>query len=322
MKTPHSLAALALVAASIATASAQIANLSYRSYVGTGAAESTLSFSISGTGTEQVLIRAIGPSLTSQGLSSGAVLADPAIQLFSGSTLIAANDNWGDNANASQLTTAFSQVGAQPLANTDTASAALLLTLAPGTYRVRIFGVNATTGIALPELYLGPGGGSGFNFVSAESTIASGSQPLIAGTVVSGSSSSNLLVRALGPALGDSSATSDPSLTVYDSLHGNAVFGQNDNWSTNANAASIATATAALGLTSLAPGSTDSALLQTFSPGVYSYVVSHSVSANDGLVRLEIADATAVPEPAATAAVVALAALGLVTLARRRGRIV
>ena len=316
MKNFHYIAALALVATT--ALHAQIVNLSYRSYVGSGTGESTLSFTIPNGAPEQVLVRAMGPTRTSQGLSSASVLADPALQIYAGSTLVAANDNWGDNASPSQLTNAIAQVGAQPFAGTDTTSAALLLTLAPGTYRVRIYGTNGTTGIALPEVYAGPAGGLGFNYVSAESIVSTGNNVLIGGVVINRATSSNLLIRALGPALGGAGVTSDPTLEVHDALHSNSVIGQNDNWSTNSNAADIAATASALGLTTLAPGSADSALLQSFQPGVYSFLVSHSASANDGLGRLEIADATAIPEPGVTAMLAAVGALGLALGARRR----
>ena len=59
------------------------------------------------------------------------------------------NDDWGGSGS---LSSAFASVGAftLPAASKD---AALLVTLAPGTYTAQVSGVNNTTGVALVELY-------------------------------------------------------------------------------------------------------------------------------------------------------------------------
>ena len=58
-------------------------------------------------GTKPLLIRAVGPSLTPLGVSG--VLTDPKLEVFSGQTVIASNDNWEGTA---ALSAAFTQVGA------------------------------------------------------------------------------------------------------------------------------------------------------------------------------------------------------------------
>jgi hypothetical protein len=69
--------------------------------------------------------------------------------LFSGQTVIGANDNWGGTA---ALTASFSQVGAfaLPAASLD---AAIVATLLPGRYTVQVSGVANTTGVAIVEVY-------------------------------------------------------------------------------------------------------------------------------------------------------------------------
>ena len=62
---------------------------------------------------ENVLLRGIGPALVPFGIA-GAV-GDPQLALFSGTTQIDANDNWGGTA---ALATAFTSVGAFPLSST------------------------------------------------------------------------------------------------------------------------------------------------------------------------------------------------------------
>ena len=67
-----------------------------------------------------------------------------------GTTLIQGNDNWGGT---SALTTAFSQIGAFALTNNASRDAALLVTLAPGSYTAQVSGTGGTTGVALVEVY-------------------------------------------------------------------------------------------------------------------------------------------------------------------------
>ena len=75
-------------------------------------------------------------------------MGDPQLALFTGTTQMAANDNWGGS---SALTAAFSRVGAfaLPAASRD---AALVIELQPGNYTVQVGG-SGGTGIALIEVY-------------------------------------------------------------------------------------------------------------------------------------------------------------------------
>ena len=54
----------------------------------------TVGFVLSGAPDKAMLIRAIGPSLTEFGVAGA--LADPQLQLFSGSAVLTANDNWAN----------------------------------------------------------------------------------------------------------------------------------------------------------------------------------------------------------------------------------
>ncbi len=97
-----------------------------------------------GVGTPQkVLIRALGPSLTSAGVSG--TLADPTLDLYRGSDLIMSNDDWQTGDEAGIVST-----GIPP---TDPKESALLMTLDPGTYTAVIRGAGDTTGVSLVEVY-------------------------------------------------------------------------------------------------------------------------------------------------------------------------
>jgi hypothetical protein len=119
--------------------------------VGTGAGIIIPGFVISGSGTEQILVRADGPGLTQFGVTGA--LAQPSLSVFDNSgTAIATNTEWGTNKNPIQIASVSSQVGAFPLASAS-ADSALVITLPSGAYTMQISGVNGTTGVALAELY-------------------------------------------------------------------------------------------------------------------------------------------------------------------------
>jgi hypothetical protein len=128
----------------------RFASISGRAQVGSGDDVLIPGFVVTGSGPQTFLIRAIGPSLDQFDVVG--VLPDPELTVFKGSQVIAANDNWSDNTNASEVATASAQVFAFPLPN-PSLDAALLITLEPGLYTVVVSGVGATAGVALVEVY-------------------------------------------------------------------------------------------------------------------------------------------------------------------------
>ncbi|MBL9210683.1 MAG: hypothetical protein JNL92_09445, partial [Opitutaceae bacterium] len=128
--------------------SARLTNVSVRSSVGTGANVLIVGFATSGSAAKTLLIRGIGPTLATFGVSD--VLANPQLQLFNqAGTVVAENDDWGGG---SSLNGAFGTVAAFPLA-TNSRDAVLLVTLPPGSYTAQVSGVGNTTGVALVEVY-------------------------------------------------------------------------------------------------------------------------------------------------------------------------
>eukprot|EP01031_Cornospumella_fuschlensis_P052209 gene52209-63817_t len=130
------------------SSSLNVVNASTRAYVGTGAAVLIPGFTVSGTGSLRLLIRAVGPTLGTFGV--GDVLADPTITLNSGSTALATNDNW-TAVDAATMTAA----GAFTLPN-GSKDAVIVATLPAGAYTAVVSGVGNTTGTALVELYVVP----------------------------------------------------------------------------------------------------------------------------------------------------------------------
>jgi hypothetical protein len=128
-----------------------LTNISMRAQVGTGGNIMIAGFTISGTTAKTVLIRASGPALTPFGVTG--VLPDPSLQVFSGSTVLAANTGWaGDPLTAA----AAASVGAFSWGTSGTPDSAVLVTLPPGDYTAEVSGASGDTGVALVEIYALP----------------------------------------------------------------------------------------------------------------------------------------------------------------------
>ncbi|HZZ20856.1 MAG TPA: CotH kinase family protein [Opitutaceae bacterium] len=131
----------------------QLINLSSRALV-SPAAPMITGVVVNGTGPQQVLLRADGPSLAAFNVAGA--LSQPVLQLFdSTGKLVASNTGWGTNANASQIAAASKAVGAFSL-QPGSADSALLITLQPGSYTMQVSGVTGSSGVALAESYTVP----------------------------------------------------------------------------------------------------------------------------------------------------------------------
>jgi hypothetical protein len=92
-----------------------------------------------------VVVRALGPSLASYGVSHP--LSDPVLTIFdSKGTAIATNDNWQDDINGPL-------VRKNGLAPPNALDSALVLHLPAGKYTATVRGANNATGNALVEVY-------------------------------------------------------------------------------------------------------------------------------------------------------------------------
>lgn len=133
-------------------ATLRLTNVSALTEVGTGGDILIAGFSIAGAKPRTVLIRAIGPGLAAFGVSTP--LGDPQLELYRGgvATPHAANDNWGSAANATDIATVATRVGAFAL-TAGGRDAAILVTLQPGSYTAQVSGVAGATGKALVEVY-------------------------------------------------------------------------------------------------------------------------------------------------------------------------
>lgn len=202
----------------------QSLNLSTRGLVGPGQGALIGGIIVTGSDPKTVVLRALGPSLGSAGLSG--TLADPVITLFDAAgAALASNDNWQAGANADQI-------AADGLAPSDPAEAALRTALEPGAYTAVVTGKDTTQGIALVEAYdLSPASNSKLANMSTRGIVGTGSDLLIAGFIVGAVDNSTVVVRSLGPSLsaaGIDDPLKDPSFTVYD--ENGSALATNDNW--------------------------------------------------------------------------------------------
>ncbi|MCX6952897.1 MAG: hypothetical protein NTV51_12145 [Verrucomicrobia bacterium] len=265
------------------TGTARLINVSVRTFVGTGTSTVAVGFGLSGTGSKQVLVRGVGPTLTAFGVTG--VLVNPELGLYnSNSVLLSANAGWGGSAT---LSNAFSSVGAFALPTTS-ADTALFQSLSAGTtYSALISGANGTTGIALAEVYDANAGtpGTRLTNVSARAFSGTAASALTAGFVIGGTGTDTLLIRGVGPALtqfGVDGALAAPQLTLFNAA--GVQIGTNAGWG---GGAVLAAAFAKVGAFGLPTTSADSALLVTLPPGLYTVQVS-GVNSTTGIALVEV----------------------------------
>jgi hypothetical protein len=128
------------------TADSQLANISTRGFVETGAGVMIGGFILGGSSNAQVALRGIGPSLTQFGVPDA--LADPTLELHdSNGMLLVANDNWQDDP------TSAGQLTAHGLAPSDPLESGIFTSLPPGGYTAILAGKNDGTGVGLVEIY-------------------------------------------------------------------------------------------------------------------------------------------------------------------------
>ena len=262
-------------------------NISTRAMVGTGANACIAGFVVSSYSgsAKQLLVRAVGPTLSEFNVSGA--LPKPVLTIFdSTGKTVASNAGW---ANSPAIAAAAAAVGAFALP-AGSADSALLVNVAPGTYTAQVTGDAGITGVALVEIYeVTPDAGHLIN-ISTRASVGTGGSMLIGGFVIGGTQPSQILIRGIGPGLaqfGVSGVLSQPVLSVYDS--GGNLVAVNVGWSngSSVDAVAIARAQTASGAFPLTPGSADSAVIVTLSPGQYTAQVT-GANGSTGVALVEV----------------------------------
>ncbi|MEO8440017.1 MAG: alpha/beta hydrolase [Spartobacteria bacterium] len=239
--------------------SQKLLNISTRANVGLNEDVLVGGFIVAGTTNKRVVLRAIGPSLTSFGVNGA--LANPMISLYDSSgILVESNDD-------RQALPGIPN----PLLPANPKESLLSAILPPGAYTAILQGVNGTTGVGLVEVYdADPGSSSGAN-ISTRGNIPTSAELIIGGFIIGGTTPTQVIVRGLGPSLtslGITNALPDPVLELHDE-NGNLVF-KNDNWRSSSQAQQIIA-------TGIPPtNDLEAAIVETLAPGAYTILLYDS----------------------------------------------
>lgn len=203
---------------------AQSLNISTRTNVLNGDNALIGGFILTGTDSKFVIIRGIGPSSGVPG-----ALADPTLELFSGNTSIATNNNWRDTQE-----TIIQNTGIPPGNDLE---AAIVRVMAPGSYTAVLRGNGDGTGVGLVEAYdlNSDNTNSQLANISTRGLVQTGNNVMIGGIILGGGTGANgVLVRAIGPSLGPfgiANPLPDPTLGLYDGQ--GMLIRFNDDWRQN-----------------------------------------------------------------------------------------
>ena len=238
----------------------QLLNISTREHVGTGDNAVIGGFIVSGSADKRVIVRALGPSLADHGIAGP--LTDPTLELFDSSgRSLAANDDWKEHQQQ--------EIEESNIAPPSEKEAAIVRTMQPGAYTAVIRGQNETTGVGLVEVYdLSKTTASRLANISTRGFVQTGEDVMIGGFIIDPGADKNakLLLRALGPSLGDAGVSNplqDPVLELRDAS--GTLIARNDNWRDNQ---------AEVAATGIPPTSdTESALVTRLAPGNYTVIV-------------------------------------------------
>jgi hypothetical protein len=246
----------------------RLANISTRLRVETNDNVLFGGFIITGTQAKKLIVRAIGPSVPVAGR-----LENPTLELYSGSTLLASNDNWMESPEKQAIIDSTIPPG-------NDLESAIVRSLAPGSYTAIVRGVNQSTGVGLVEIYdLDASVDSKLAQISTRGFVQTGDDAMFGGLYVVGGSSQKVIVRAIGPSLPLLGKLADPTLEMYD---GNgSLLGANDNWRTGEQEAEIIA-------TTVPPSDNlESAIVRTLAPGPYTAIV-RGVNNTTGIALVEV----------------------------------
>jgi choloylglycine hydrolase len=273
----------------VAAGRGRLTGLSTRGYVPAGGSL-TPGFYLRGSGSKSLIVRGVGPSLGGYGVTGP--LSDPRMDLIPvGNATLLSNDDWGTNANLPALRAAMPF----PLVegSKDAAALTTLSTATDSGYTVRIVPSGTTAaGIALAEVYDLDATTSPVQFASLSTLgfTGTGENVLTPGFIITGDGPKQLLIRAVGPTLGDApynvpAALADPQFRVVP-LGKDFTVASNDNWGGTATLQAAFAQTYAFALPT---DSRDAAVVVRLPPGGYT-VQATGVSNTTGNVLVEVYD--------------------------------
>jgi serine protease AprX len=250
-----------------------LGNVSSRLVVQTGDNALIGGFIVTGTQDKTVVVRALGPSVNLPNK-----LADPILELRDAAgDLVQTNDNWATSPNRQ----AIRDTGLAPANDLEPAIVATL-PANRNAYTAIVRGVNDTTGTGVVEIYdIDRTVDSKLANISTRGLVQTGDNILIAGTIVVGQASQQVVVRALGPSLSLTGKLENPTLELRDQNGG--LVDANDDWVDSANKEAIINA-------GLAPTKDlESAVLDTLpaNNAIYTAIV-RGVNGTTGVAVVEV----------------------------------
>jgi hypothetical protein len=204
---------------------ATLLNISARLRVQSGDNALFGGFIVTGNGPRRLVLRGMGPSITSGGNPVPGRLNDPTLELHDASgALLTQNDNWKDSP-------ARAEIQSTGFAPSDDRESVIVWVVNPGAYTAIVRGKNES-GIGVVEIYdRSAGKGAELANISARGFVETGDNALIGGFIVSNEPlGTRVLLRAVGPSLkpGIPNALDDPTIQLVNA--NGAAMKFNDNW--------------------------------------------------------------------------------------------
>ncbi len=194
-------------------------------------------FIVTGDVPKQVLLRAIGPSLSEAETPVPGALMDTVLELHQPDGSVVVNDDWKSDQEA--------EISATGTAPTDDRESAMIVTLDPGAYTAIVHGKNGGTGVAMVEAYdLAPGDASELGNISTRGFVQTNDDCMIGGFIIDHAEAARVLIRALGKSLAQAAVPvpnplQDPTLELRDA--NGDLINSNDNWADTAEGEIMAT---------------------------------------------------------------------------------
>lgn len=284
----------------------RLTGISTRARVETGIKILVGGFTIVGPSPKTVLIRARGPSMSGPPYNFAGTLTNPTMEVFSGQTLFAANDDWQSgvtqcgapaiSCGTPEEMQAISADPCQPNAGQTVPppgcdrESGVIVTLPPGAYTVKVKGANGEIGKGIIEVYdVATAELSRLGGISSRGLVLTGTDILVGGFIIGGGNSpKKVLIRGRGPSMSGApynftETLANPALEVFS---GQTSFTANDDWQNGAtmcNAPAISCGTSTelqtlnvdpcqpnAGQTTPPPGcDLESGIIVTLPPGAY-----------------------------------------------------
>lgn len=263
---------------------ARLSNISSRAVVAGGENALFVGVVVADTELKRYLSRAVGPALGTLGVADA--MPDPQLSVAGRDGVeLFRNTGWETGPEPAKITSYAKTVGAFSLP-AGSRDSALAIDIAAGAYTIQVTSPSARTGVGLAELYELDANGRTVN-LSTRALVRAGDGALFGGFFVQGPAFKRMLIRAVGPTLGQFGVAGflrDPILTINS---GPNVISSNDRWESAPNLTALSVATQTVGAFALLANSEDAAILATLKEGAYTVKVEGK-GGGEGVALLEI----------------------------------